>query len=96
MVQTKNKKDKLGVINQLHNMLTNHPERMHSMLSITLVSSKDNSLIARDKFEIYTNHPIQKIKDKVDKLKTKGGISTLCIKELVEKSAGQYILIVAV
>lgn len=90
------KNDKAGVINQLHNMLTNHPERMHSVLNISLVSAKDNSLIARDEFEIYTNHPCQKIKDKVDKLKFKGGMSTLAIKELVEKSAGNYVLILAV
>lgn len=95
MVQT-NKKDKLGVVNQLHNMLTNHPERMHSMLEISLISANDNSLIVKDKFEIYTNHPIKKIKDKVEKLKTKGGISTLKLLELVEKSEGEYVLIVAV
>lgn len=95
MTQTK-KNDNAGLLNQLHNMLTNHPERMHSKLNVSLISSKDNSLIERDEFEIYTNHPIQKITDKVDKLKTKGGISTLTIKELVEKSAGEYVLIVAV
>ena len=96
MVQTNNKKDKLGVVNQLHNMLTNHPERMHSILDVSLISANDNSLIAKDKFEIYTNHPIKKIQDKIDKLKFKGGIHTLSIKELVEKSAGEYVLILAV
>lgn len=95
MVQA-NKNDKLGVVKQLHNMLTNHPERLHSKLNISLISSKDNSLLVQEEFEIYTNHPIQKIKDKVEKLKTKGGISTLTIKELVEKSSGEYVLIVAV
>lgn len=90
------KKDKLGVVSQLHNMLTNHPERMHSMLNVSLVNANDNSLITREEFEIYTNHPIQKITDKVEKLRTKGGISTLCIKELVEKADKEYVLIVAV
>ena len=89
-------KDKMSVVNQLHNMLTNHPERKHSKLEVSLISSKNNSLIERDEFEIYTNHPCQKIKDKVEKLKSKGGISTLSIKELVEKKEGEYYLILAV
>lgn len=95
MVQT-NRNDKTGVIKQLHNMLTNHPERMHSMLNVSLISKGDNTLLARDEFEIYTNHPEQKIKDKVEKLKTKGGITTLMIKELVEKTEGNYLLILSV
>lgn len=95
MVETKNK-DNLGVISQLHSMLTNHPDRMESMLNVSLVSSKDNSLLARDTFEIYTNHPVQKIKDKVDKLKFKGGISTLKVLELVEKADKEYVLILSV
>ena len=89
------KKDNM-VVRQLHNMLTNHPERLHSMLDISLVDSKDGALIVRDEFEIYTNHPIQKIKDKVDKLKFKGGYATLTIKELVEKTAGKYLLILSI
>ena len=88
-------KDKLGVINQLHNMLTNHPERKHGMLQVTLISS-DNSVLAKDEFEIYTNHPMQKIKEKVEKLKFKGGIPTLNIKELVEKDEGVFYLIISV
>lgn len=90
------KAEKNGVVSQLHNMLTNHPERMHSKLEVQLISAKDNTLIDSDSFEIYTNHPFQKIKDKVEKLRTKGGIHTLSIKELVEKSAGTYFLILAV
>lgn len=87
---------KTGVIRQLHNMLTNHPERLHSMLDVRLVSSKDDTLIDSDRFEIYTNHPVKKIEDKVEKLRTKGDICTLEIKELVEKSEGEYFLILAV
>ena len=90
------KNDKMGVVNQLHNMLTNHPERMHSMLNVYLISSKDDSLISKETFEIYTNHPVQKIKDKVEKLRLKGGISSLSIWELVEKSVNEYLLILAV
>lgn len=92
MSQTKKK----GVIDQLHNMLTNHPERKHSILNVSLIKSEDNSLVGRDEFEIYTNHPEQKIKDKVEKLKLKGDVPTLTIKELVEKSEGEYVLILAV
>ena len=95
MVKT-SKSDKMGVINQLHSMLTNHPERMHSKLDVYLINSKDNYLIAKEAFEIYTNHPIDKIKDKVEKLKLKGGIYTLSIMELVEKAAGEYLLILAI
>jgi len=89
-------KDKMSVVNQLHNMLTNHPERMHSKLEVSVISSENNALLERDEFEIFTNHPIKKIQDKVDKLKFKGGITTLSIKELVEKADKEYVLILAV
>lgn len=95
MSQTINN-SRASIVNQLHNMLTNHPERMHSMLNVYLIGSKDNTFITRDAFEIYTNNPVQKITDKVDKLKTKGGIPTLSIWELVEKASGGYLLILSV
>lgn len=85
-----------GVIKQLQNMLTNHPERIHSKLHVTLIATKDHSLLERDEFEIYTNHPVKKITDKVEKLKLKGGFPTLEVEELVEKEPGQYILVLSV
>ncbi len=87
---------KKGLVSQLHSMLTNHPDRMHSMLEVRLVNRKTDELIDSDRFEIYTNHPVKKIEDKVEKLRTKGDIYTLEIKELVEKSEGEYFLILGV
>ena len=95
MVQTK-KNDNTGLLKQLQNMLTNHPERMHSKLNVSLINAKDNVLLARDEFEIYTNHPVDKITEKVRKLKTEGGVYTLNLKELVEKSEGEFVLILSV
>jgi len=88
--------DKTGVIEQLRKMLTNHPEKKHYMLNVSVISSKDNSLIGRDEFEIYTNHPVHKITRKVTKLRKEGGICSLNIEELVEKAEGKYILILSV
>ena len=53
-----------SVIGQLHNMLTNHPERMHSMLEISVFNN--NKVIEKDEIEIFTNHPENKIREKVE------------------------------
>jgi len=85
-----------GVVKQLKSMLTNHPERKHSVLKVTIIDRKDNSLKAREEFEIYANDPIEKIKEKVYKLRYKGNYSTLELKEFVEKTEGYFILILAI
>lgn len=96
MNAAKNKNFEAGVINQLHSMLTNHPERMHSMLKIVLKSAGDGSVIGEDEFEIYTDHPEDKITEKVEKLRTKGGITTLRLKELTKVSDNKYTLMLEV
>lgn len=87
---------KKGLVSQLKNMLTNHYDRPKRKLEIRLVNKKDNTLIDSGVFDFYSNHPINKVKEKINKLRTEGDYYTLEIKELIEKSKGEYFLILAV
>jgi len=78
------------LLNQLRRMWTNHPERTHYPLDISVFKHNGKKVIERQKFEIYANDPITKIEEKIEKLKTKGGLTTLTIRKLNKTEDGGY------
>lgn len=85
------KEKKYGVISQLRSMLTNNPERPKFVLNAYLEDSKGR-LVDFDRFDIYAHDPVSKIKEKVNKLQSKGGITTLMISDIKNSNEKEYVV----
>lgn len=85
------KSQRLGIIEELHSMLTNHTDRPKFILNVFLLTS-EGALIQRSNFEIFANDPISKIEEKVTKMRLKGGITTLKIAQIKKSSDNEYTL----
>lgn len=83
---------KRGIIDQLHNMLTNHKERPHHTLNVEVLGAKSGVVVEKDKIVIYANEPVSKIEEKVKKMREEGNYYTICISDLHLAETGEYYL----
>lgn len=80
-----------GIIDQLHNMLTNHNERPHHTFNV-VVKNGAGKVIEENKIVIYANEPLSKVEEKVKKMRDEGGYYTLAISEIRLEGNGEYYL----
>ena len=86
------KNTKMGVVRELQSMLTNHVDRPEYILNVAL-ANPSGDIVERESFSIYANEPEAKIREKIDKMRIKGGIVGLKISKLVKTDDNEFDLL---